>query len=185
MRQDRQVGPNVSVPSGEIALTALPANSQILVTHVAEIRVNPSATGSQAIQIAVTVMAPNSPDARIVVNATTVPHIQSEIVKLDYDSKPKVGKSTELKVEVKNTSNVKPTAPMKVVITTQESSSDLRIDQGSSDLKAMDPGKKNTAKGLKYTVLSKEALARGLKIKVTVYHGRNVSSATEYVLRAN
>ena len=118
-----------------------------------------------------------SPDGLVeerIITINVMANLQVKFSYIDYNSSPRIGKMQKMKVSINNVDKVAPVEKMYLELTSEESTSNLRIDYGSVEVYQLPVGSIWSIPGLAYTVLNQQALNRGITMKLSLKHGTRV-----------
>jgi hypothetical protein len=172
---------NVSVDNTVASLAAIPAQSQADVSWVATAKVLSTATAGGQARLRVTAYLQDGTSEIRDITLTLIPHVNADFARIIYDATPKAGQYNKVWAEVKNTGPTDATADLKVVISTSEPTVTLNIPEATVGKLAA--GQQAKAVLLAYTASNHEALVRGITLKVTVYHGSNIVTQRDLLLK--
>jgi predicted nucleic acid-binding Zn-ribbon protein len=173
---------NVAVQGGVVDLAAIPATTRAKINHVSLAKVDPNAKAGSVVQLKVIMTTADGDTQETTLSANVVAHLPMKIEELETEENPTIGKAYDFKVKVRNSSGQNAFNDIRVLLSSTEPSTVVRVDKAEAILKLLKNEKSDDTK-LKYTVVASNAAGRDVTLTVTVFHGRNVSARGTLVIK--
>ena len=174
---------NVAVESAQVGLVSIPARTRADISGIVSAKVLPEAASGGVARFRVTLIQSDGTLVSRDLSVQIAAKVTAQGVSVKYDDTPKRGRSERMQVEVKNLGPIDANQDMRVVLTSQESTSNLVIDVPQLIVGRLRIGEQKKVADLRYTVKSDSALARTITMVLTVYHGATVAARQEIVLK--
>jgi predicted nucleic acid-binding Zn-ribbon protein len=170
--QLRELSPAINMPARTIELPAVPASTTKMVVRTPLVTVPDIPAGSE-IDATLIVTLPGGETTEIPLTAVVAANLPMTIEQVSTETNPRVGKSYGLKVKFTNSSLQDTFDDLRVVLSADPAL--VRVDKAEAKPKKLKAHQEGEA-DLKFTILGSEAAGKNVPLKVTVFHGRNVSA---------
>jgi hypothetical protein len=167
-----QLTGNIVATAGEFSLPAIPASTTNAVYRTPVANVPDIRPGSE-INGTVIVTLPDGETLQVPLAAVVAADLPMTVEEVSTETNPRIGKSHGLTVKIVNSSLQDTFSDVRVVLSADPKL--VRIDKPEAKVKRLKSGQTGEA-DLKFTVLAPNAAGKNIPLKVTVFHGRNVSA---------
>ena len=174
--------PNVAVENKVVRLAAIPTGTLASVKNVLAVKILDGAFSGGTEKVKLHWNDSEGVLHEQIVSIIVVPAITGTINQIIYNAKPKPGKMQAIQVIITNTSNVTPTQPMTLFMSSAQSA-DIHFDNPTIPAGPFLPGSTSKWGDLNYTFPSKDAIARGVTVKIQLRSGLNVIAEQTFTIQ--
>jgi DNA repair exonuclease SbcCD ATPase subunit len=175
--------PNLAVENKVVQLAGIPSQTSATIQNVLNVKVLPGAAGGSQEKVKIRWNNSEGEMQEKVVTIVVAAAVTGRVNEIEFDAKPRVGKTKDVKVSITNTSKVNPVLPVQVQLVTAEPAANLVINAKAVKVTSFNAGSSWIIPGLQFTAMNKDALSRGMKMTVRLIHGSTIIAQKEILIQ--
>ena len=152
----------------------IPAQSFATVKNVLIAKITQGAASGSVEKVKVKITSADGSVEEKILSIQVQANLQVKFENINYTASPRIGRIQYMKVGLHNIGQVEPSEKMTLTLTSEAPASALSVDQAEVEVYQLPAGTIYSIPGLAYTVLSAEALAKGIVMHVSLKHGSRI-----------